>query len=125
MDDLVELLKSVDHDKIVSSQDILSDSALEALLDRNFTHEAKTTGVNSELPQVLEQKHSEFFHVFDDQGGNNQMNGVNTNGEIRSDSAFEKEKEPEKEDFVKMEVSSSDLSTVKQKWEVPTAVGID
>uniref|UniRef100_A0A1X7TQS9 Proliferation-associated SNF2-like protein n=1 Tax=Amphimedon queenslandica TaxID=400682 RepID=A0A1X7TQS9_AMPQE len=36
VEELVELLESVDHDKVVSSNDIISDTALAALLDRSM-----------------------------------------------------------------------------------------
>lgn len=36
VEELVELLESVDHDKVVSSDDIISDTALAALLDRSM-----------------------------------------------------------------------------------------
>ena len=62
VDDLVDLLKSVDHDKIVKSNEIISDFALEALLDRNFTHQKR--------PNVKDDtKHDDIFKVVEEQNG--------------------------------------------------------
>ena len=65
----MELLKSVDHDKIVphdnTSQDlVMSDSALEMLLDRSFVNSSKKEGVSSgcansnDLFRVIEERSS-------------------------------------------------------------------
>ena len=78
LDDLVELLKSVDHDKVVKSQKIISDSALEALLDRNFTSEngLKSVGGDSDSDSVGE--HAEVFKVIEEQvDGRSVLKSVN------------------------------------------------
>jgi len=69
LDALVDLLSSVDHDKVVTSKDaVISDEALGALLDRSFC---------SKKPQDQEKenqtsKHSEVFKVLEvrDEKGN-------------------------------------------------------
>ena len=69
LDALVDLLSSVDHDKVVTSKDaVISDEALGALLDRSFC---------SKMPQDQEKenqtsKHSEVFKVLEvrDEKGN-------------------------------------------------------
>ena len=76
LDDLVELLKSVDHDKVVKSHEIISDSALEALLDRNFTSEngLKSVGVDSDGVD----EHAEVFKVIEEEvDGRSVLKSVN------------------------------------------------
>lgn len=68
VDDLVDLLKSVDHDKIVKSNDIISDSALEALLDRNFNHQKRP----NEKDDI---KHDDIFKVVEEQNGSSSRVG--------------------------------------------------
>ena len=76
LDDLVELLKSVDHDKVVKSQKIISDSALEALLDRNFTSENGLKSVGGDSDSVGE--HAEVFKVIEEQvDGRSVLKSVN------------------------------------------------
>ena len=74
LDDLVELLKSVDHDKVVKSQKIISDSALEALLDRNFTSENGLKSVGGDSVG----EHTEVFKVIEEQvDGRSVLKSVN------------------------------------------------
>lgn len=51
IEDLVELLHSVDHEKVVSSKDaVISDAALEALLDRTLSKDKPSLSSPSSLP---------------------------------------------------------------------------
>ena len=57
MDDLVELLHSVDHHKVVDSQDaVMSDEQLEALLDRTLTTQEKK--IKSESTSIKSSRSS-------------------------------------------------------------------
>jgi ATP-dependent DNA helicase len=52
INDLAELLRSVDHDKVVKSNEIISDEALEALMERNFT--GPTHSTHEEIFKIIE-----------------------------------------------------------------------
>lgn len=70
VDDLVGLLQSVDHEKVVSSSDaVISNEALVALLDRSFSN--KNPKVDSSA-KPNEEKHVEIFKVLEerDEHGN-------------------------------------------------------
>lgn len=57
VEDLTELLESVDHDKVVNSEDIISDAALTALLDRSMLSNERD---DSGAPSV---DHDDVFKV--------------------------------------------------------------
>ncbi len=83
LDDLMDLLQSVDHDKVVNTQQILSDSALEAILDRNFASKETNNQVITEnliKPAVNGvDKHCEYFEVVEQLGDSeNTLKGINS-----------------------------------------------
>ena len=76
LDDLVDLLQSVEHDKVVNSKDaVISDEALRALLNRNLSNNDNDDG---KVARSLEEsvgdgpKHSDVFKVIEerDSSGN-------------------------------------------------------
>ena len=67
IDDLFELLHSVDHDNIVNTQQVLSESALEAILDRSFGQRKLQNCSDSEnTVKKHNKKHCEFFKVVEE-----------------------------------------------------------
>ena len=56
IEELTDLLRSVDHDKVVKTNDIISDEALEALLERDFA-------VNPVNDSVNDTVHNKVFKI--------------------------------------------------------------
>ena len=71
LDDLMDLLHTVDHHKVVNSNDgaVFSDEALAALLDRNF---------NTEIVQDQHQPPgtTDLFKVLEESGSSDHLAGV-------------------------------------------------
>ena len=66
IDDLVDLLHSVDHEKVVNQDAVISDNALAALLDRTLTNEDDKTGENRMEdvdPHMTMGNHGDLFKV--------------------------------------------------------------
>ena len=88
MDDLKELLKSVDHDKVVNSTDIISEDALAALLDRSLSSGGAVA--NKEATSSSgEGTHSNLFVVLEENTGKGKI--------LKSVNASAAEESPEKQ----------------------------
>ena len=79
----MDLLKSVDHDNVVNTQQILSDSALEAILDRNFASKdtisnGVATANQSKLVVNGVDNHYEFEVVEQLRDSENTLKGINS-----------------------------------------------
>ena len=83
LDDLMDLLNSVDHENVISTQQVLSDSALEALLDRNFATSTSTKRKSDEIMKDQITRHCEFFKVVEEQQDcNNTLQVVNSENAV-------------------------------------------
>ena len=67
LDDLVELLHSVDHHKVVDSRDaVISDEQLEALLDRTLTSQEKDKDKEPSTSSCLPEEGQNLFRVIEE-----------------------------------------------------------
>ena len=93
MDDLKDLLKSVDHDQVVDSSDVISDKALAALLDRSLTSSTGATARHSQEDKVCNDgAHSNLFVVLEEDSGNGGMlKGVNAGSSKHEETCSQQE----------------------------------
>lgn len=85
IEDLVDLLHSVDHDKVVSSSDaVISDKALAALLDRTMSgskQDLSSAGATEEAKKKMTVGHSSVFRVIAERDSHgNLINGEDGDG---------------------------------------------
>ena len=65
LEDLMDLLHSVDHERVVGGSDaVISDGALAALLDRSFT--SKKVGAAATRAEAKTNRHEEVFKVLEE-----------------------------------------------------------
>ncbi len=86
VDDLVDLLHSVDHDKVVSGGDaVISDDDLRSLLDRNLSGDVGQPegGDGGEEGGVSgEEKHSTIFRVVEGRGTSGKVVNINSSQQV-------------------------------------------
>ena len=136
MDDLKELLKSVDHDQVVNSTDVISDEALAALLDRSLSSSsAASARTNEEVaPSGGEVAHSNLFVVLEENTGEGTIlksvnaSTTNYNGEnsqqhqlATADDNKETHRSPEKQSVAETEIEETSGHTTEDKGETQLA----
>lgn len=126
MDDLKELLKSVDHDQVVNSTDIISDDALAALLDRSLSSSsAASARINEEATSSGEGAHGNLFVVLEENTGEgNILKSVNANVATTEDNKELPEKHSVQENQ-KEETTVQFTATAEGNGEAQTGVRED
>ena len=125
MEDLKELLKSVDHEHVVDSSDIISDEALKALLDRSFSSssslavkgEKKAGNSDNGVCSSDHGAHSNLFVVLEEKcDSGNLLKSVNAdNTGTRDGGENPPAAEPATEDADKSSTTSADSHNMAMK----------